>query len=197
MKYIFASIVFFLYLKLEARYVQVADFLCGCKYCEQVNTSEPLDIGMHMVRCHGWRGSMMKTVEVMNQLKQNPYDIPARDLLPNNEEDKSNNVHIRNTEQEEPLMSTIDDPYIEYEWIFTEENGWVYCNEEQADPASSTWVYSEDMGWIYKFSFSSEYIYSSECGWFYKDIYMDTKILYWYDRRMWLFPADFKKEYQE
>ena len=82
MKYIFASIVFFLYLKLEARYVQVADFLCGCKYCEQVNTSEPLDIGMHMVRCHGWRGSMMKTVEVMNQLKQKPLRYTRQGLAP-------------------------------------------------------------------------------------------------------------------
>lgn len=51
-------------------YPQIKDFICGCEYCETVSTSEPLDIGRHMIRCHSWRDATMNAISIMEQMKK-------------------------------------------------------------------------------------------------------------------------------
>ena len=68
-------------------YPQVKDFLCGCDYCETVHAGEPLDIGYHMMHCHSWRDSTLKTIRIMEQMKKekelkDKYGIPIEDTLP-------------------------------------------------------------------------------------------------------------------
>ena len=46
-------------------YPQVKDFICGCEYCETVHVGQPLDIGYHMMHCHSWRESTLKTMKIM------------------------------------------------------------------------------------------------------------------------------------
>lgn len=198
MKVAFVFLVFLLYTKLEARYYpQIVDFLCGCEYCETVSRSEPLIIGEHMLRCHSWRDSMKKTIEIMNQSKPNPFDIPARDLLPKENKEKNKEIKVEKVKEKEPIMNVVDDPYSEYEWRFVPEHGWTYSTLEQVSPLTSTWIYREDLGWVYSFNFAPSFLYSAEYGWLYTQVYRGRRLIYWYDRRMWILASQFKKEYQE
>ena len=43
------------------------DFLCGCEYCQTVNSGEPLDIAGHMIRCHSWREGMQETIDMLQK----------------------------------------------------------------------------------------------------------------------------------
>ena len=61
---------------------QMKDFLCGCKYCETVDTGEPLDIGGHMIRCHSWRKGMQRTMELMRKTEQPKIEVEIRTEQP-------------------------------------------------------------------------------------------------------------------
>ena len=166
---------------------QVTDFLCGCDYCVTVNPHEALDIGIHMSRCHGWRKSMMKTVEYMEQNKPDIHGIPAKDMLPS----LPTNIPEKEISEPEPELSIIDDPYNDYKWRHTESHGWTYSTTFQHTTTEDTWIYREDLGWVYNFNTSPGFLYSEDHGWFYNTFYYTENILYWYDRRYWLFAHDF------
>ena len=176
-----------------SRFIEIDDFLCGCEYCKTVNRHEPLDVGQHMIRCHEWRKGYYKTMELMNQSKPDPFGVPARDLLPSLKGNEKKNIHVMDTEQEEPDMSTVKDPYEDYEWRYIEEYGWTYSTTNQSDPDQSCWVYSENLGWVYKFSFIENYLYSETYEWIYVMNYGESHIIYWYDKRIWLPISRFPK----
>lgn len=179
----------FLFNNLHAgRYLpQVKDFLCGCVYCDTISPGVPLDIGYHMLRCHSWRDSMLKTMSMLEQNKPNPHDIPVQDTLPQLPTRKTEN----NIEVSEPEMSVIDDPYTDYEWRHTEDHGWIYSTTYQQTTTNNTWLYREDLGWVYNFNSSPGFLYSEQHGWFYTMQYYQYSILYWYDRKYWLLAHDF------
>lgn len=168
-------------------YPQIEDFLCGCAYCETINPGEPLDIGYHMLRCHVWRKSMLKTVKMMEQNKPNPHDIPVQDTLPKPPTRQPQNDPI----VVEPELTVIDDPYRDYKWRYTEDHGWTYSTTHQHNTTDDTWLYREDIGWVYNFNSSPGFLYSEEHGWFYSMHYYTRNILYWYDRKYWLLAHDF------
>ena len=175
-------------------YPQVTDFLCGCDYCETVLPGEPLDIGYHMMRCHSWRKSMLKTMKIMQESKPDPFGIPVRDTLPDysrkNFSEEPNNVHKVDTNIKEPKLSIIDDPYNDYEWRYIDNHGWTYSTTIQST-TNDTWIYREDLGWVFSFGVEQNFLYSEEHGWFYTMRYNDRNVLYWYDRRYWLYAHDF------
>ena len=175
-------------------YPQVKDFLCGCDYCETVHAGEPLDIGYHMMNCHSWRKSMIKTMKMMEESKPDPFGIPVRDTLPDyskkNFSEEPKNVHKVDTTIKEPQLSIIDDPYNDYEWRYIDNHGWTYSTTIQST-SNDTWIYREDLGWVFSFGFEQNFLYSEDHGWFYTMRYNDLNILYWYDRRYWLYAHDF------
>ena len=175
-------------------YPQIEDFLCGCDYCETVHPGEPLDIGYHMIRCHTWRKSMQKTMKIMEESKPDPFGIPARETFPDyskkNFSEGPNNVHKIDTTIKEPKLSIIDDPYNDYEWRYIDNHGWTYSTTIQST-THDTWIYREDLGWVFSFGIEQNFLYSEEHGWFYTMRYNDRYILYWYDRRYWLYAHDF------
>ena len=174
-------------------YPQIEDFLCGCDYCETVNPSEPLDIGYHMMQHQAWRDGLIKTMDLMNR-KPDPFGIPVRDTLPDysrkNFSEEPKNVHKVDTTIKEPKLSIIDDPYNDYEWRYIDNHGWTYSTTIQST-THDTWIYREDLGWVFSFGIEANFLYSEEHGWFYTMQYNDRNILYWYDRRYWLYAHDF------
>ena len=175
-------------------YPQIEDFLCGCDYCETVHAGEPLDIGYHMMNCHSWRKSMIKTMKMMEESKPDPFGIPVRDTLPDyskkNFSEEPKNVHKVDTNIKEPKLSVIDDPYNDYEWRYIDNHGWTYSTTIQST-SNDTWIYREDLGWVFSFGVEQNFLYSEDHGWFYTMRYNDLNILYWYDRRYWLYAHDF------
>ena len=174
-------------------YPQIEDFLCGCDYCETVNPSEPLDIGYHMMQHKAWRDGLIKTMDLMNR-KPDPFGIPVRDTLPDysrkNFSEEPKNVHKVDTTIKEPKLSIIDDPYNDYEWRYIDNHGWTYSTTIQST-TNDTWIYRENLGWVFSFGIEQNFLYSEEHGWFYTMRYNDRYILYWYDRRYWLYAHDF------
>ena len=174
-------------------YPQIEDFLCGCDYCESINKHEPLDIGYHIMQHKAWRDGLIKTMDIMNR-KPDPFGIPVRDTLPDyskkNFSEEPNNVHTEDTTIKEPKLSIIDDPYNDYEWRYIENHGWTYSTTIQST-SNDPWIYREDLGWVFSFGFEENFLYSEEYGWFYSMRYNDRNILYWYDRRYWLYAHDF------
>lgn len=172
---------------------QIEDFLCGCGYCETINKHEPLDIGYHMMRCRAWRNGLLKTMDILNT-KPDPFGIPVRDTLPDysrkNFSEESKNVHKVDTTIKEPKLSIIDDPYNDYEWRYIDNHGWTYSTTIQST-THDTWIYREDLGWVFSFGIEANFLYSDEYGWFYTMRYNDRNVLYWYDRRYWLYAHDF------
>lgn len=174
------------------RSIEIGDLLCGCEYCKTVSRHEPLDIGEHMTRCHGWRKSYGKTMELMNQSKPDLLGVPARDKLPSLPKEDSENIHTISTEQNEPEMSVIDNPYEDYEWRYIDEYGWTYSTTNQSKLNESCWIYSENLGWVYKFGFIENYLYSETYEWVYVMDHGESHIIYWYDKRIWLHISRFQ-----
>jgi hypothetical protein len=174
-------------------YPQIEDFLCGCNYCESINKHEPLDVGYHMMQHQAYRDGLIKTMDIINR-KPDPFGIPVRDTLPDysrkNFSEEPKNVHKVDTTIKEPKLSIIDDPYNDYEWRYIDNHGWTYSTTIQST-TNDTWIYREDIGWVFSFGIEQNFLYSEEHGWFYTMRYIDRNILYWYDRRYWLYAHDF------
>ena len=132
---------------------------------------------------------MQKTIEEMKKTKKPNFEIPAAELLPKLKK-KKQNLHKKPTENVEPKLSIIKDPYKHYEWRYLNEYGWVYSTQNQIDQ-NKGWIFREDLGWVWRMEDYPSFIYSEKYGWFYCDNYMNRNILYWYDRRYWLLAHDF------
>ena len=175
-----------------ARYViQLKDFLCGCEHCETVSTSEPLDIGRHMIMCHSWRESTMKTIRIMEQMKkekelEDQYGIPIEDTLPTYSVPKKQETKVEEKILEEPKTIHND-----HTWREHDLHGWNYSATAQNLPNSEGWIYREDLEWVWTFSEKENFLYSVDYGWFYAMKYQNYRLLYWYDRRYWLLANDF------
>lgn len=165
--------------------IQIKDFLCGCEYCVTVSPNEPLDIGRHMIRCHSWRDSTLKTVQMMEDMdKENPYDIPAAEMF------ETLADRITPPKPPEPELTIVDDPFIDYTWKQT-SLGWTYSSDTHM--IGDIWMYTQKHGWLWSVSFLPDFMYSTYYGWLYKYIYNRHDVFYWYDRRMWVFPKDLHK----
>jgi hypothetical protein len=164
-----------LYLALEAAIgPQMEDFLCGCEYCQTVDKGEPLDIASHMIKCHSWRKGMEKTLELMNRTAKPEVKIEEKDRK---------KISTKNQQDNKVLNK-------KYSWKESEEYGWIYHAEKQTINILNTWIYSEHLGWVWPFA---KFIYSDKYGWIYNVKYKSKRIMYWYDRRMWLLPKAFSK----
>ena len=170
---------------------QMKDFLCGCEYCETVDPGEPLDIGRHMIMCHGWRDSTMKTFRLMEQMKQqklnDKHGVPIEDTLPTyHVPQKNEKPKIEENFSAEPKTIHND-----YTWREHDIHGWNYSTTAQHILNDEGWIYREDLKWVWTFSKKENFLYSMDYGWFYAMRYKDHKLLYWYDRKYWLLASDF------
>ena len=171
--------------------IQLKDFLCGCEYCETVSTSEPLDIGRHMIRCHSWRDATLKTMNIMEQMKkekelEDKYGIPIEDTLPSYAVPKKQEKKVEEIFSEEPKTIHND-----HTWREHDLHGWNYSATAQNLPNSEGWIYREDIKWVWTFSEKENFLYSIDYGWFYAMRYQNHRLLYWYDRKYWLLANEF------
>jgi hypothetical protein len=167
--------------------VQIQDFLCGCEYCVTVNTSEPLQVGRHMIMCHSWRESTMKTFQIMQEMKQqklnNEKGIPIEETLPN--------IDIPQRDDPPIVKSEPQTIHNDYQWRVHEDHGWTYSTTSQHTLNIEGWLYREDLKWVWLFGDDREFMYSVGHGWFYSLNHNNHRLLYWYDRRYWLLASDF------
>jgi hypothetical protein len=183
---------FFLNLNLRARYApQIKDFLCGCDYCETVLPGEPLVIGRHMIMCDSWRESTMNTFRIMQEMKQqklnDKHGVPIEDTLPTySVPSKHEQTEIEENFSEEPKTIHND-----HTWRVHDVHGWNYSATAQNLPNSEGWIYREDIKWVWTFSEKENFLYSVDYGWFYAMSYKNYRLLYWYDRKYWLFANNF------
>lgn len=183
MRIVLVLVVFLLYIKLQARYYpQLVDFLCGCEHCETVSRSEPLIIGTHMLRCHSWRDATLRTMEIMEQMKKPEVEIKKREEEPE--------IKIIKEQADEHVNI-----YNDYKWREDALHGFTYSTTHQSISTEDMWLYLEDLGWVWTFGKDRKFLYSENFEWIYAEIYKEKRILYWYDKRMWVFPSDIKKEY--
>ena len=175
---------------------QMKDFLCGCEYCETVDTGEPLDIGGHMIRCHSWRKGMQKTMELMLQ-SQAKLDAPTHQIT----DQPKIEIEIRAEQPNEieenflgETLDNVDNPYSDYTWKETELHGWAYATTNQVNFNKDQWIHLEDLGWVWSMANPRNFTYSYDYGWIYTILYQKTRVLYWYDRRRWLLAKDFRKK---
>ena len=167
--------------------VQIKDFLCGCDYCETVPAGEPLDISGHLIMCHSWRDSTMRTFHLMEKMKQQKlndmHGVPIEDTLPKfNIPDKNETPEIKRETQ------TIHN---DYQWRAHEDHGWTYSTTYQHTFNNEGWMYREDLKWVWLFGDNREFMYSLDHGWFYTFKHNNHRLLYWYDRKYWLLANDF------
>ena len=164
--------------------IQLKDFLCGCEYCVTVPTQEPLDIGRHMIMCHSWRDATLKTMKIMEQMKKPEIKIKKREEKPDNKKIK------------EQLDEHVD-IYNDYKWRKDEAYGWTYSTTYQTMNLKDMWRYLEDLGWVWSFGREKKFLYSENHGWIYNTIYKSKRVLYFYDRRIWMLASRARQEYQE
>lgn len=154
---------------------QVKDFLCGCDYCETINPTEPLDIGKHLVTCHGWRDSTRKTMEVMKQLNQpDPHGVHVSETLPKPPEKQPEIT-------ETPIIIT------DYEWYEDDLYDEVFMDSKSTSSISNQWIYVDDLGWVWVLGEDKHFVYSADSGWLYNIKYNTHKIVYWYRQEEWFF----------
>ena len=156
--------------------VQLKDFLCGCPYCNTVNRHEPLDIASHMLRCHSWKKSMQKTIELMRQTKKPQIEIKKRTALP-------------------PPPSKVATPRTDYKWRLNPTHGWVYATTYQVVTSHSCWIYREDLRWVWLFGSQNRFMYSDTYGWLYNSTYLNRRVVYYYEERRWTLPEFLKIDF--
>ena len=159
---------------------QLKDFLCGCEYCVTVPTQEPLDIGRHMVMCHSWRDATLKTMRIMEEMKQVEIEQqePAIEVP---------SVVNGSGPQSDPITGKT------YDWQHTEQLGVVFADVEHVQFDIDQWLYLDQIEWVWMLAHQSEFLFSYDFGWLYTQNYFGYRIYYWYDRRMWVFSRDFHK----
>ena len=160
--------------------MQMKDLLCGCDYCKTVDPGVPLHIGYHMMKCHSWREGMQETMEMMRQSKQ-----PKIEVEPRTEEPAIEENFLGENPQDE------NNPYKDYTWKETELHGWAYATTKQIDFNIDQWIYLEELGWVWSMAKPRNFAYSYDFGWIYFMLYQNNRVLYWYDRRIWMLPQNF------
>ena len=173
------------------RIIQLKDFLCGCEYCETVNAGEPLDIGRHMIMCYSWRDSTMKTMQVMEAMKKekeltDKYGIPIEETLPSYAVPNRKDIQAKEIIVEEPKTIHND-----YSWKEDDLHGWSYSTTAQHILNHEGWIYSENLEWIWSFGEERNFVYSMDYGWLYAMRFKSYRILYWYDKRIWMLASSF------
>ena len=151
--------------------IQIKDFICGCEYCDTVNTGEPLDIGRHMIMCHSWKEATLKTIKIMNETKKPKLtDRNKTEAKPKN---KTANAKKPNKQK--------------HEWSQDSDGTWVFSNENHLLNKDG-WIYRESMGWLWSFN-KKMFLYSEYYGWLYNYKFNGKRVFYWYDRRKWILPT--------
>ena len=154
--------------------IQIKDFLCGCDYCKTVDTGEPLDIGRHMIMCHGWRDATLKTMEVMEEMKKAKIEEDTPQVTVPVPEDH-------------PEPQTDPTTGITYDWQYTDQLGPVFADVNHIQFDVDQWLYLEQIEWVWMMANRPEFIFSYDYGWLYVYRYLGHKLYYWYDKRMWVF----------
>ena len=166
--------LFLLVLNLQGRtIIQLKDFLCGCNYCDTVSTSEPLDIGRHMIMCHSWRDATLKTMDIMRQMKQEKLDL----------EKKSSQL-----EQPDVIRPTQHTITSTYRWTEHEIYGSMYSNPTQLGMSVDRWIYTKDFKWVWSIADMENFLYSYDYGWLYVTKYQRFRVVYWYKNKTWTLP---------
>ena len=176
MKWIFLVSLFLINELSAGRIIQMKDFLCGCAHCETVPTQEPLDIGRHMIMCHTWREATMKTMEIMRETEKPKIKIIKKERKKVTRDRADSHVDI----------------YNDYKWRENEVYGWTYSNTHQVMSLDDMWRYLERLGWVWSFGKQKRFLYSEKYGWLYLMNHKGTRVLYWYDRRIWVLLKNFK-----
>ena len=161
---------------LSSTIIQVKDFLCGCDYCNTVNAQEPLDISGHMIRCHSWKKSMEKTMEIMNQTEK-PKIIKKEE---------------QNNSLQNEIANYLESNNLNHEWSNDIDGSWVYLNNDSISQGLDSWLYREDLGWIWAFN-KNQFLFSERYGWLLNYSVARRRVFYWYDRRIWIFPKILSK----
>ena len=161
---------------------QIKDFLCGCDYCETVDTGFPLDISSHMTRCHSWSKGMQKTMELMRQLEKSQVEIHAYESR-----------GIEESFSRENLPDELD-PYKNYAWKETALYGWAYAQSNQANLNTDQWMHLKDFGWVWLIANTRNLTYSYDHGWLYTILHQNCRVLYWYNRGTWILPKNFTEK---
>jgi hypothetical protein len=155
--------------------IQIRDFLCGCDYCETVDTGQPMHIGDHMIRCHSWRKGMAKTIELMNKTRK-----------PELQDRNETQIELNKAEENLKIMNEIEPNKRKHEWVQDNEGEWTFSDENYL-LNNNGWLYKESMGWIWSFN-KKIFLYSENYGWLYNYSFNNQKIHYWYNRRKWISP---------
>lgn len=127
-----------------------------------------------MMRCHGQREGMMKTLELMRATKK-PKILEKKGEPLNLLEEKFNNEIKKNPEPRQ--------------WEKDIDGSWVYANSYKL---IDSWIYREDTGWLWSFD-KGRFLFSEKYGWLYNSVFRHRRLFYWYDRRGWVLPKDLSK----
>ena len=160
--------------------IQLKDYLCGCDYCETVNVNEPLDIGRHMIMCHSWRDSTLKTMRIMEEMQEIRIDQPEPIVEVPEKTEQSN-------------TRTDPETGITYDWQHDDQLGMVYADVEHVQFDVDQWLYLEHIEWVWMMGGQTDFLFSYDHGWLYARYYFGYKIYYWYDRRTWCLSRDIHK----
>ena len=178
MKIYFLFIVFFIYSSTWANLIQMKDYLCGCDYCNTVTPHEPLDIAGHMMRCHSQREGMLKTLELMREQKKPEVAIKPR------------SPSVVSAEPKPPI------PHGDkYRWEELPLHGWVYTTPEPLSNHIDAWLYLDRLGWVWTFGKEKKFIYHEDHRWLYLRKFQGHRLVYWYDRRIWVLLKNFDKSF--
>jgi hypothetical protein len=158
--------------------IQIKDFICGCEYCDTVDTGEPLDISTHMMLCHSWRGSISKTIEIMNRTKK--PKLKDRNETKANKTERNNQIANQNRPNKET-----------HEWKQDDTGDWEFSGKNNLLNKDG-WVYREEAGWFWTFN-NKMFLYSEHYGWLYNYTFHRRRVFYWYDRRLWILPNKLPK----
>ena len=153
--------------------IQIKDFICGCEYCDTVNTGEPLDIGRHMIMCHSWREATLKTIRIMNETKK--PKLKNKDSAGTKQKQKTEIANKKNPNKHH------------HRWSQDNTGTWTYSDENYL-LNNDGWMYREDLGWLWSFN-KKTFLYSEHYGWLYNYSANNRRIYYWYDRRGWYRPS--------
>ena len=167
-------VLFLLVLNLQGRtIIQLKDFLCGCDYCDTVSTSEPLDIGRHMIMCHSWRDATLKTMNIMRQMEQEKLDLKKK---------------AEQLEQADTISSVQQIITSNYSWMHHEIYGSIYTDTTQINMSVDRWVYTNAYKWVWVIADVDHFLYSYDYGWLYVTKYQQFKVTYRYDIKRWILP---------
>ena len=152
--------------------IQLKDCLCGCEHCVTVPTQEPLDIGRHMIMCHSWRDATLKTMRIMEEMRQAEIKQPEPIV-------EVPQVIEQSSKRTDPETG------ITYDWQHNDQLGMVYADVEHVQFDVDQWLYLEHIEWVWMMGGQTNFLFSYDHGWLYTQNYFGYKIYYWYDRRTW------------